>query len=440
MPDSPSISRRQALAAAGLATTGVGGYVAGVRTADAVPDWLAGRDCDPAPFVTDPTDWPFPRHDRANTGHAPARAAPDWPLERAWKREWPVGGVSTTTEVVVADGVALLGVQAAPHDLVFAVSLDDGRTLWTRRADRVGVGQPFAAGGLGFAATDTAGPDGGFGARSLADGAPLWHGGVGYHVPRTVAGGRLLASRRLADSDPDRTSIRALDARTGVECWHTTVDGWAMDVAVSETAAVYAAHDAGPVALDPASGETLWRGAAACDTVAARDGRLVGSHFPGTLRAFSLADGSVEWHVESDHVGDGTTDDGQGVARPSFEVGAVTPDAVLYTLEVHSDYPSRVQARDLSSGDLLWDVGPDPEPGPYHAYSRPLVVGDDVLVVRSTRSTDGPDPGDALLRLDAATGAERGRLDLPDGRHVLDAVPAGGRLFVATDERLLAFA
>lgn len=90
MPDLPSIPRRQALATAGIAATSVGGYVAGVRTVDAVPDWFVGRDCSPSSLATSATDWPFAKHDRANTGHAPDRAGPDWPLTQVWEVEWPI--------------------------------------------------------------------------------------------------------------------------------------------------------------------------------------------------------------------------------------------------------------------------------------------------------------------------------------------------------------
>ncbi|WP_435347431.1 hypothetical protein [Haloarchaeobius sp. HRN-SO-5] len=55
MPDLSSISRRQVLAAVGVGATGTGGYVAGVRSADSAPDWLASRECSPSPAPNRPS-------------------------------------------------------------------------------------------------------------------------------------------------------------------------------------------------------------------------------------------------------------------------------------------------------------------------------------------------------------------------------------------------
>ncbi len=118
MPDSPSISRRQALTAVGVTATGISGYVAGVRSADSMPDWLAGRDCTPSSLATSPTDWSFPRYNRANTGHAPVRAGPDWPVDRTWEREWPVGDVYDLSPLIVADGVVVVLMEAAPQSVL----------------------------------------------------------------------------------------------------------------------------------------------------------------------------------------------------------------------------------------------------------------------------------------------------------------------------------
>jgi hypothetical protein len=163
---------------------------------------------------------------------------------------------------------------------------------------------------------------------------------------------------------------------------------------------------------------------------------VVSQQFPGELRAFSLANGELEWHVRSDHSLAGATgEEERQYARPDFEVGAVTPNVVVYTLDVSSDYPDRVQARDLVSGDLLWDVGPEPSPIEQHSYFRPIVVGDNVLVVRYARNED---PRFSLLRLDLATGAEREQVTYDDER-VYRPVATDGYLLVPTNERLIAY-
>lgn len=90
MSREPSITRRHVLAAGGVATVGIGGYLADVLTGDSVPAWLTGRECRPSALATSPTDWPFPRHDRP-----PERAGPTWPLTQVWEREWPTGPCSS---------------------------------------------------------------------------------------------------------------------------------------------------------------------------------------------------------------------------------------------------------------------------------------------------------------------------------------------------------
>jgi outer membrane protein assembly factor BamB len=111
----------------------------------------------------------------------------------------------------------------------------------------------------------------------------------------------------------------------------------------------------------------------------------------------------------------------------------------VYLLEVYSDYPRRVRARDIDTGDLLWDVGPEPRPVEFHGYSRPVVVGDDVLVVRYARREGREEIPDALLRLDVADGTERDRITFSADDRVFAPIAADGVLLVPTAERLLAY-
>lgn len=387
MADSPSLSRRQALAAACVATTGVGGYVAGARTGDGISDWSDARDCSPSSLATSTTDWPFSRHDRANTSHAPSRAGPDWPPTTAWESTWSIADIHSIRSLVISDGVAV-AILEAMRGAVVGLSLADGRLLWRRPAEDAGHGRALAASGSAFVEASAPDSDASFAARSLGDGAKLWTDSFSSQVPQTLAGGRLLVFERSPDRSRNERhfAITALDARTGVECWRAVHVGWPPDAAVADGRIVVPTDNEGVIALDPTSGERLWRSKAGGDAVAVVDGRVICQQFPGELRAFSLSNGSFEWHVQSDHYLEGGTDEqGAEYARPDFEIGAVTPNAVVYTLDVHSDYPERVQARDPTSGDLLWDVGPEPRPVENHGYSRPIVVGDDVLVIRYAR-------------------------------------------------------
>jgi outer membrane protein assembly factor BamB len=281
-----------------------------------------------------------------------------------------------------------------------------------------------------------------FATRSLGDGAALWTDTVSSHVPQTLAGGRLLAVER----SPDRTredphfAVTARDARTGVKCWRAVHPGQPQNIAVADERVILPTRDHGIIALDPATGGRQWRSDAGGDTAAVVDGRVVSRRFAGELRATSLADGSIEWHVQSEHfLEGGEKDDGTEYARPGFEVGAVTSEAVVYLLEVYSDYPRRLQARDLDTGDLLWDVGPEPTPVAFHGYSRPIVVGDDVLAVRYARREGSETLPDALLRFDVASGTELDRVTFPADERVYAPVVADSTLVIPTSERLLAY-
>lgn len=442
MADVPSISRRTVIAAVGATTIGVGSYLAGVRSADDVPDWLAGRDCAPSPLVTSPTDWPFPHHDRANTGQAPARAGPDWPLDRAWEREWPVGELFELKPMVVADGVVVALLEADPESVLLALSLTDGRVLWRRSARDASYRQVCAASGMAFVEGTVPDSPVRFAARSLGDGAALWTDSFSSHVPQTIVDGRLIAIDRSPDRTRDDThfALTARDARTGVECWRVVHGGRPGDIAVADDRIILPTRDQGILALDPGSGDRQWRSDVGGDTVAVVERRVVSRRFPGELRAVSLRDGTSEWEVHSEHyLEGGESDEGEQFARPGFEVGAVTSEAVVYLLEVYSDYPRRLQARDLDTGELLWDVGPEPRPVEFHGYSRPIVVGDDVLAVRYARREGTEDPPDALLRLGIADGTELDRITFPANERVYSPVAADSLLIVPTEERVIAY-
>ncbi|AHG01139.1 hypothetical protein HALLA_17725 [Halostagnicola larsenii XH-48] len=436
MTDLSSISRRRALAAFGAVATGVSGYVAGVRSADSVPDWLAGRDCAPSPLVTSPTDWAFPRHDRANTGHAPTRAGPNWPLNKAWEREWPIGDLYELMPLVVSNGVVVALMEADPRSVLLAISLADGRVRWRRAVDDARYGHVCAASGTAFVEAEVPDSPVQLAARSLGDGTAMWTDSFSSHVSQTLAAGRLLAAKRR-DGD---FVITASDARTGSECWRAVHDGRPGDIAVTDGRIVLPTRDYGVLALDPATGDRQWRSDAGGDTAAIVDGLVISRRFPGELKALSLVDGSTEWSVRSEHfVEGGESDDGSQYARPGFEIGAVTPEAVVYMLEVYSEYPRRLQARDFETGELLWDVGPEPTPVEFHGYSRPVVVGDDVLAIRYARREESEDIPDALLRLDIATGEELDRVTFPTDERIYPPVVANNTLLVPTEEGLIAY-
>jgi len=333
-------------------------------------------------------------------------------------------------------------VVAAPQSVLLGISNDDGRVIWRRAAEDAEYGQVFAASGMAFVEGEIPNSSDRFAARSLGDGAALWTDASSSHVSQTLAGGRLLTVDRSPDRTRDDThfAVTALDARTGVECWRAVHGGRPHDIAVADGRVIVPTRDHGVLALDPASGDQQWHSDVGGDTATLVDGLIVSRRFPGELRALSLADGSLKWSVQSEHfLEGGEGNDGTQYARPGFEVGAVTSEAVIYMLEVYSDYPRRLQARDLETGKLLWDVGPDPTPVEFHGYSRPVVVGDDVLAIRYARCEGNENPPDALLRLDVASGTERDRITFPADERVYPTVVADNTLLVPTEERLVAY-
>lgn len=205
MREQSPISRRQALAAVGAGATGVGGYLVGIRSADSVPDWLAGRNCDPAPLVTSQTDWTFPRHDRANTGHAPDRAGQDWPLEETLERDWPIGNLFELTSLVVADGVVVALLEAQPRDVLLALSIDDGRLRWRQWVEDAYRGRVCAASGFAFVQGEVSDSSTRFAARLRRHPrrGRRWRGvGPGETVDFTIQ------DDHLPDANGDASSVR----------------------------------------------------------------------------------------------------------------------------------------------------------------------------------------------------------------------------------------
>lgn len=430
MAESRAVSRRRALAAAGVGGVALAGYAAGARTADLVPGWVAGRDCDPPPLATGGTEWPFARHDVANTGTAPDRAALAWPVERAWTREWPVGGFFRLAPLTVADDVVLASIAGGGASGLHAFSLSDGAVQW-RAAARNDRPNPVAApGGVALFRTRPRENPPTVQARALGDGSLRWE-----RPARSVAS---VADGRVVVTEPPRYDpgrLTAYDARTGDRCWRTTVGERPDDVVVDGGLIVLLRRGAGALALDAETGERRWRTDLGATTGASAGGRLVATRFPGELRGRSLGDGEELWSVTSEHYApDQRTADGVQVARPQFDLGALTGSELAYSLNVVSDFPGRVQARDPATGDLLWDFGPSPDRTQDVRYSRPIRVGDDVLVTER-----GPDGDLSVIRVGSSTGRGRSRLQLGASHLLTPPVVAGGTLLLATGRGLVAY-
>jgi molecular chaperone DnaK len=228
-------------------------------------------------------------------------------------------------------------------------------------------------------------------ALNLTDGTVAWHVSVGTEATGSspvVAGDVVIASA----TDPYH--VQALDAATGAVRW-TTPDVWASEPPVVVDDTVFVSMGYRVAALGLADGVIRWD----VEFEDALDlwtnqllagGLLVGGSSEGKVFAMDPATGEIRWVT----------------AVPRGEVTiwsiAVVGDRVL---AFDDDY--YVSGMSVASGDGLWAV----DAHATHPGSIAALGADAAVLV---------DPGE-LLRLDPATGAERGRfpggslamLDLP---------------------------
>ena len=392
----PTYSRRAVLAAGGtglacgVAAGGLGGLLPSVGGA-------AARSCDPEPLSTSPSDWITPGQDTANTGHAPARSGPDT-LDRRWlveteRREY--------ASPLVVDGAVITPTVAGEgndaHAALAGYDLGSGDRRW-RAGDPDSPQSPrsaVAAGGFVYEVNRTTPV-----ARYVTTGEERWRlGDVTARHPPVVADGLARVVERLEE---DRATLHAVDARTGERCRRRTY-GFSVDgrPAVTDDALVYPG-DGGFVAFDRATDEVRWRqpfedGFPSTPRVA--DGRVFASIFDGLLVALDETSGEELWRVESEHyVAGGTGDEGETYALPTFEFGAVTPNAVVVREEVYSDVSDRIRAYDPETGDPLWDREAAEETN--YAFSPPAVAGQSVYTVEANWREDSF----RLLELNLETG------------------------------------
>lgn len=429
-------SRRRALAA--LGTAGVGGAVLGFGAGATVGlDAFTGPSaCDSTPLSSSPTEWPFPRSDRGNTGRAPALSAPDGRLRERWRVEVP--RAHDVGQPVVANGQVVVSA-ASEYWTVAALDLRDGSERWRvgfPDADR--ANPVVAAGDSVFYAGETAGRQ--LVALAAADGSERWRlpTEVGHFTPM-VAGGRAFA----AGARDEGSTVTTFDAASGGECWSTDLAGRAHGwPAFDADRAFVSLHlndgdsEPGVVSLDRRNGEVAWeaaRGDEGFETPAVAADTVFVPAFPARLYAFDAASGERLWRVESEHyLDEGVDAGGNRYARPSFEVGAATGDAVVVVQRVHSDYSDRVRAYDAASGELQWEHTPRSTRGT--RYAGGTVAGDSVYVCEHDRS----EGVSRLLRLDVASGERREAVELPGagGRPVV----AEGAVVVATREHVVVLA
>ncbi|SFR51420.1 outer membrane protein assembly factor BamB family protein [Halogeometricum limi] len=428
MPSLDTLSRREALAAAGLLCVGGSG---GFLLRDEFDDRFGDDSNLPADVA--PTDWPHPARDAAHTRHAPPESAPDARetgdgLDRAWSFERSPHGPERTRPVVANGTVFVAESRDAGPSALRAVDRTGGDERWAVRMDDAS-GAVVAVGDrvlhLHDAVEGTV-----LDARAAADGSLLWRrdepGDSGLVGLPVVAG-----SRAYVGGSQGRTAVLGAHGLGGGRAaWRRSTDGSFLGPpAVDRRASTVVLQTLrGLAAFDTTDGERRWR-----DTFEQTpddranpnpygwpllaDGRAFVATYEGLLRAYDFASGEVDWERRLD---------ASGRYAHVFEPGAYA-DGVLFTVERFYDArPDVLHAVDAESGADRWTVAAaDAGEG---SLSNPTVCDGRVYL---TLTVDGDDH--ELLRLDAGDGSVVDRTALSSFPYRAPIV-AGGRVLVSTGD------
>jgi outer membrane protein assembly factor BamB len=249
---------------------------------------------------------------------------------------------------------------------VFALALDGGRRLWSMDTQTDITGGPGAAEGLVVVGSR----DGEITALSADKGAVLWRAQVTSEVLSEPAIGLGVVVVRSADG-----KVFGLDASDGRQRWSydrivPTLSLRGTSAPVIEGSTVMIGFDNGRVvALDLLEGAALWeanvgvpRGRTDLERIVdidgdltVADGTLYVASFQGSLGAYDVATGQVQWTREIS----------------SYSGVAVGPDHVFV-----SDDSGLVWAIDRGSGEAIWKQ----EGLRNRSTSAPAVVGEHVVV------------------------------------------------------------
>jgi|AntRauTorcE11898_2_1112593.scaffolds.fasta_scaffold00001_170 outer membrane protein assembly factor BamB len=450
------VSRRAALSAGAVGlTTGVG-WVAGYATGAGRPPW-AEPDPDPSAVTraVDSTAWPVAGRDPASTRRAPAAALPDSDLAVAWTERKP----QEAGDPVVAHGLAYTADWFLDdRHRLRAVDLSTGEEAWSARftADRVDASPPTVAGDLLYyhdgdrlrahSAVDgseawTADPPAGLGTEPVPVAGRLIgssHRGGGADASAVAAVGNGNGERSWARSySAHAFAPRAADGAAFVPLygWDRTGDGTADGASGDGDGTTDGGADAeddagerdGVVALDAETGDERWRSDEVPEVSEVRaigHGLVFVTTFERRLVALDVADGSRRWTVRS--APKSRYERETGTSPPGFDPVAVGPDRLFARYDDPSDRPGRIAALDPETGEELWTHAPadeSPRTDGHFWFTGPTVVGDRVLVTANERNE-----WSVLRELDAATGAVRREVDLPDVAPETAPLVAEGRV------------
>lgn len=319
--------------------------------------------------------------------------------------------------------VAVLGYGFDPGGGIVSFDPATGEQRWTVPVPESPSADPVIAGGVVYAGVGSLVSDrSAVYALDIESGVQLWRTDVSNpELPATPVDGVTSTAGTVFVNRGDGVLL-ALDAADGAERWSVRFERPQRGAPVTDGAMVYVAtgfDGAIILALDAATGEERWRSSQPANPVTGpvvADGQLIVGFTDGTLVAFDAATGEERWRALA---GESNDED----PSPPWPGLPVVVDGSLY-VSSNGFSGARTLAIDAETGAVAWSA----DTGGF-STSAPALAGDTLLV--------GSDSGD-LIGLDAATGAERWRVVIPDTIDTgLDqASPplvGGGRIVVTTD-------
>lgn len=347
--DQRGVSRRAALASAGLLLAGGTGCIGRLR------DRLNPRTYHSDAIVgKPPSPWPTLAHDARRTA-----SRPDGPTLDGGASVTRIAPSSHFTNVppsLAGDSIvaAVEANEDAPVQNGFvAVDIQDGRQ-WTDHREKA-LAAPAI---LGETAILTSA--GSTKAVDVKSGEPRWEYavGTGHSAPTVVSESVYVGGKRLV----------ALDAVTGELQWRSTdVPKWPGRTAATEET-IFASADSKLYALDVADGSVQWSTqlrAGTYDAPVVGEEVVVVTESDSTLRGIDRADGTARWSVS--------------LAQASQDAPAIA-DGAVYVVD---DTADALRSFDAASGAERWQT----DLGPIVSH-RPAVAGD-VVYVRTARGPRG---------------------------------------------------
>jgi outer membrane protein assembly factor BamB len=272
-------------------------------------------------------------------------------------------------------------------------------------------------------------------AATSTSGAAVWQADLTPASDRAgdATGGGLAYGEGMVFATTGYGELVALDAASGNALWRQR-----FDVAISGAPTVangkvfVVARDGSATAVGARDGKVAWQipgnpalaGAPGVSAPAVSGDTVVFPFGSGQLLAADVADGSVRW---AGNVA------GKRLGRAHASISDLTGDPVISGASVYAGSAAgRLLALDMKAGGLVWSANDG-------AASPVSVAGGSVFLVNDE---------DQLLRLDAGSGAEIWRVDLPFFTKAKDKrrraiyahygpILAGGRLITASTDGLI---